>query len=1204
MNYQSDQLFSIIRAVKRRLWVVKALRGLAISLATGMALLIIAGLAAHRYHYNPGALISLRLVAFLGFIAAVYFFLVRPLLKRASEAQVARLIEERHRGLQDRLATAVEFTSEEQKRRASSTIVARLLDDANRCASEVTLDEVIPKERLWKWSSAAAACIALFISLLLWGPREISSGVAQLITPASEAASANALRITVKPGTARVPKGSDQRFLATLVNFQADEVTFFWRKGKDQQWVGQMMEPAKEKSDFQYFIFNIQDSIEYFVEAKGVRSEVYKLEVADLPYVKRIDLVLNFPAYTGLPPKTMEDSGDIAALKGTVVRITAKLTGQAKAARIVLRDETKIEMQATGEAEFTGQITVSANTSYHIELLSIDGDVYNGSNEYDITVLEDLPPTVSFEKPGRDLRATSIEEVFTQAKAEDDYGVSSIELFFSVNGGEEQKIELQKLKGDAARTLSGSHTFFLEEYGLKPGDFISYYAKARDAHSEATSDIYFIEIKPFEREFRQAQQQGGQGGDGQRDQNALTKRQKDIIAATFRIVREQERYSPEEKAENYNAVTLSQERLRDDTRALIDRIRRRMGGLLDEQSDFAKLVEHLEQAQKEMEAAITELKPQRGKEALPPEQRALQQLLRADAIFREIQVAFGNQSGGSGSNARAEELADLFELELDKMKNQYETLQRERQQQAQQQDDETKRKLEELARRQQRELEQQQRRMQGQPRNSSGGGGSARQQQELIEETRKAARELERLSRERRDGRLQELARQLQQAADEMQRAQAAAQNNNQTEAIAQSLRALERLEEARRRLQQSQQGRGSQSVQDLRRRAAEAASRQQQIAKEVEELARRARAQDQPTPATKERLNERKEALANEVTNLERDIDQTARGLTQEQQQASDQLREAANSLRRNRVAERIRRSGQMIQNDWYDAARAGEQTIQENLNELVNRLQQAEQAAGRRNGQTDQTAEALDRTRQLADNLESLRRRLSENQQQRRQQAQAGQNQNQQRQQAPGQQAGQRRNQQAQNQQQGQQQGQQRGQQQGQQQAQQQTGQQSGQQGGQPNQQGQQAGQNSASRSDSPMGNQDTRSTPYGGGRPRGGERQLSAELRERLREAEELRRQLGRDRELARNLDQAIEQLRQLSEEVVREDLETAALLKSEVITPLRQLELELSRRLQAKLGRSNLRLADEGAAPERYRKLVEEYYKRLSSRSLVP
>jgi hypothetical protein len=56
--------------------------------------------------------------------------------------------------------------------------------------------------------------------------------------------------------------------------------------------------------------------------------------------------------------------------------------------------------------------------------------------------------------------------------------------------------------------------------------------------------------------------------------------------------------------------------------------------------------------------------------------------------------------------------------------------------------------------------------------------------------------------------------------------------------------------------------------------------------------------------------------------------------------------------------------------------------------------------------------------------------------------------------------------------------------------------------------------------------------------------------------------------------------------------------SALVKQEVIEPLRQLELELSRHLQETSGRTNLRLRDEGAAPEKYRRAVEEYYRRLS------
>src|SRR6185369_16934434 len=114
------------------------------------------------------------------------------------------------------------------------------------------------------------------------------------------------------------------------------------------------------------------------------------------------------PLYTGLPPKTIEDAPDIAVLAGTSIKITAKLTGKARSARIILSDGSKVEMTSAGVNDFAGTVAVNKNGTYHIEITSIDGDVYNGSNEYDITLLDDRPPTVSFEKPGRDTRATSI----------------------------------------------------------------------------------------------------------------------------------------------------------------------------------------------------------------------------------------------------------------------------------------------------------------------------------------------------------------------------------------------------------------------------------------------------------------------------------------------------------------------------------------------------------------------------------------------------------------------------------------------------------------------------------------------------------------------------------------------------------------------------------------------------------------------------
>src|SRR5215813_11846799 len=403
MNHRSDQLSGIISAVRKRRNLLTVLRGLSITIVVTAAMLVIAGLAAYRFRFSAAAIVSLRILAVLSVIAAVYVALVRPLRRLVSDAQLARLVEEKHPGIDDRFVTAMEFSSEEQRAAFSPVIIDRLVDDADRHARDVSVDEIVPRKRFWQFGGAAAASLALFIAALIFGPKQITMGIAQIITPQSGVAATNALKFEVKPGTARVPKGSDQKIIAKLINFNSEQTTVFTRKAGagDAQWIGQQMEPAKNNNEFQFFIFNIQDDTEYWVESNGVKSEVFKLTVADLPYVKRIDQTQNFPAFTGLAPKTIEDAPNVSVLAGTTVKLVARLTGKAKSARIVLRDGGKIEMEKAGETDFAASMTVNKDNSYHIEVTSVDDDNYNGSNEYDISLLEDRPPTVSFEKPGR-----------------------------------------------------------------------------------------------------------------------------------------------------------------------------------------------------------------------------------------------------------------------------------------------------------------------------------------------------------------------------------------------------------------------------------------------------------------------------------------------------------------------------------------------------------------------------------------------------------------------------------------------------------------------------------------------------------------------------------------------------------------------------------------------------------------------------------
>jgi hypothetical protein len=131
--------------------------------------------------------------------------------------------------------------------------------------------------------------------------------------------------------------------------------------------------------------------------------------------------------------------------------------------------------------------------------------------------------------------------VLIEARADDDYGIESFELVFQTPAGKQRTVPLRGKKGGL--TSSALHTLFMEELGVQPGDFVTYYARARDVNrgrksTEARSDIFFLEVKPFEEEFVSAQSQAmgqGSGMQGDRSIEALIESQKEIIVATWKL---------------------------------------------------------------------------------------------------------------------------------------------------------------------------------------------------------------------------------------------------------------------------------------------------------------------------------------------------------------------------------------------------------------------------------------------------------------------------------------------------------------------------------------------------------------------------------------------------------------------------------------------------------------------------------------------
>jgi hypothetical protein len=484
----------------------------------------------------------------------------------------------------------------------------------------------------------------------------------------------------------------------------------------------------------------------------------------------------------------------------------------------------------------------------------------------------------------------------------------------------------------------------------------------------------------------------------------------------------------------------------------------------------------------------------------------------------------------------AEDLADLFELELDKLQNQYEAVQRGQRQQLDQEVDEAMQRLRELARRQEQEVERQRLRGTGAPNQGGGGGGRQRQ---LAEETRELKRRLERLAREHSMPELQETARRLKEAADAMRRAGGSGQEG----ALSQGLSALDRLKDARRLLEKNRAGRAERDIRQALDLAEGIEQKQRRIAEDVRRLGE---GEEEGKTERLRRLDERKDTLAGEVKALEEHLDRMARETRRTAKEASRELGEAARTIRENKLKEKIRYSKGVVRGAPPEAAEQFEETIGSDIAELSREVAEAATALSEAKG--DPREAALERTRDLVRRMESINERVK-----------AG---------PPGTQEG--------------------GGREGQGAEQEGEGAPrtaSGEPGG-----GETVGSGAVG---SPGGGGGPVSGVWGNDRVR----QLRRELRERAVEAQGIGSQLAGDGGVPADLRAIERKLRQLERQETWGDPLGVEALVAETLEDLKMFEYALRRELEG-TDVEKLRLSGSDEVPEGWRRLVEEYYRSLS------
>jgi hypothetical protein len=991
-----DELRSLIAGVRRRWIRLVALRtaGQAMA-AAAVPVLAALGVASITGADGTALMILTAVTLIAAGIAGTLPVMRMP--RHTGDRRVARFIEERShnlpggRSLDDALVSAIDAAEHpDDPRRAA--FLPLILGDAVRRLRAFDAREIVPPAWLRRAAGqAAAGALLLAVGLTLSAPT-----FGHALETARLRFFPGSVRVEVVPGHVRLPAGEPLRVRTTL-HGSAGSLKRFTPSltvtaGDERRTVP--MAPAGDA--FEYVIQSVDRSFTYSVTAGSARSEHYTVTALFAPRVNRIDLHYAYPSFAGLAPRDEQDGGDIYAPAGTRVRLRIHTDKPVAQGEIALGGASAVPVRAAGPHLVEADIVLARDDSYRVRLSDADGLRSSGDTEYFIRLMDDRPPDVRILRPSADQQVTPLEEMVIEARADDDHGIAAFDLVYAISGGAERVVPFDRVAGTGVQK-TGTRLLPAEDLGVEPGDVITYYARARDIgrgkrSTLATSDIFFLEVKPFNEEFVAAQSQASAAGAAEAQIESLIQSQKEIIASTWNVER---RSQAGRSPGDVKAIAQAQAELKRRAEQMSGRT-----GRGRRQSPVPQRAAYTEQggrppggdpiadAVEAMAKALQQLTTDRTKEALPHEMAALNGLLQAQAEVRRRQVSQqqANGAGSGGSNRSGQDLSALFDKELQRQqRTNYETQSAvETRPDQHQSNDSALERIRDLARRQE-DLSRRQREL-------AQGGLPAeemkrrlekltREQTELREQAEELARRMgqsqqgqsgrQRSAPSGREGGAQgQGSGDLREASEQMRSAASELRRDDPNAAAESGQRAAGRLRRLEQRMRGSGSGANQRAASDVQLEAQQIAQEQRRIAAEADRLDESAGG---VAADARRRLADEKDRLAGRVDELQRSTQQLARANGASRDASA--MTEASRALERGRIAGRMRDTAKQMR-DPAGARGPGTAQAEKELARALERV--ADTLDLTASSEERQLSAQLDQTRAIRDRLQRLEEQM----------------------------------------------------------------------------------------------------------------------------------------------------------------------------------------------------------------------------------
>ena len=393
------------------------------------------------------------------------------------------------------------------------------VDHAARLALEVPLGRAVRAKSVRRSGTVlviSAAVVGIFAACL---PRLAWTEWSRFTDPFGNVPPFSWTQFEVTPGDVEVLYGSPREISVTATGRPVEQVELvILDTGHREESL-----PMFEESDgsWRAVLSKVTEPATYYVRSYRSQSRRYSIGVITVPRIEKVRVRITPPDYTRLAAyEGPVPAEGVSGLPGTKVEIWAlsnrplsggRLSFVEAASAPSVNDPTQIELTATvpGADEVRGEFQISAAGKFQLRVTDVAGQPSLEAFSAAVELLTDQRPFVRLTQPKPVSLATPSTVLPVVISAEDDYGISGLELFRSLNDSRPLPTDVRLAADAPPRRVYESIYLPLNEYGLAPGDVIKLFARVEDNNpagekgaESSVVEVRIISQEEFERMLR------------------------------------------------------------------------------------------------------------------------------------------------------------------------------------------------------------------------------------------------------------------------------------------------------------------------------------------------------------------------------------------------------------------------------------------------------------------------------------------------------------------------------------------------------------------------------------------------------------------------------------------------------------------------------------------------------------------------------